>query len=220
MADLLLLTTSQEKPHLTRHGYQILVLDYADRNTLQYALTGIDVVISVVPSEIQTNFIDAAIMAGVRRFVPAEYEGMPGLRTASGPLDRHRSHVLAYLRLRSDQIEYTSFVCGIFYERFAPGGLARFNIGIRSGIPNEGDYMVNIRSMIAEVPVTLDGHVFLRMTAAADVAKYIVKSLDIVDRWPEEMTMCGERRTCIQLLEAVALVRGTYRLLITSFRLH
>ena len=34
---------------------------------------------------------------------------------------------------RSHPMRYTVFACGVFYERFAPGGLAAYNLGAGPG---------------------------------------------------------------------------------------
>lgn len=190
-----------------------MIIDYDNRRSLEFALRGIDVVISTVPGVVQTKIIDAAIRAGVKRFVPAEFEGPSNKRTSSSTdrsLDRGKTAVLQHLQARRSQINSTVFACGVFYERFAPGGLAHFNMGISSPYPREGDYMVNVREMTAQVPYSNSAgqQVFLCMTAASDVAKFIVKALDMQAPWPAELTMRGERMSCYELLTIVARIRG------------
>lgn len=190
-----------------------MVVDYEDHRALEFALRGVDVVISTVPGAIQCRIIDAAIRVGVKRFAPAEFEGRPAKRTTNSvdrSLDRGKAAVLAHLQNRRQQIESTVFVCGVLYERFAPGGLQHYNIGMTSPFQHEGDYMANVREMRADVPYSNSAgqQVAICMTAASDLGRFVVKSLDIRHQWPPELIMRGERMTTYELLGAIARVRG------------
>jgi len=120
-----------------------MTVDYNDTNTLRHALMGVDVVISTVTGTPQLELIQAAVSRGVRRFIPAEFEGPTNLRPSHNPLDQGRSTALHYLNHYRQQgrIEYTVLVCGILYERFSPGGLALHRLGLNSGLAGEGDYI-------------------------------------------------------------------------------
>lgn len=190
-----------------------MAVDYGDPASLEFALRGVDVVISTVPGIIQCRIIDAAIRSGVKRFAPAEFEGLPDKRTTNlidRSLDRGKTAVLAHLHNHRPQIEWTAFVCGLFYERFAPGGLQHFNMGIASPFPQEGDYMVNIQEMRADVPyINSSGQqVAICMTSASDFGRFVVQSLDIKQQWPRELIMRGDRLTTYELLGVIARVRG------------
>lgn len=192
-----------------------MAVDYEDRRSLEFALRGIDVVISTVPGTIQCRMVDAAVRSGVKRFAPAEFEGRPSRRTNNPidrSLDRGKAAVLSHLHDRRHQIESTVFVCGILYERFAPGGLRSFNMGMTSPFPREGDYMVNIGEMRAVVPYANSSgqQVAICMTSASDFGRFVVKSLEIRHQWPSELIMRGDRMTTYELLGAVARVRGKF----------
>lgn len=207
--------TKQAKPHLTSAGFQVMAVDYDQRKSLDFALRGVDVVISTVPGQIQRKIIDSAIRAGVKRFIPAEFEGLATRRTANAAdraLDRGKSAVLQHLANNRSRISSTVFACGILYERFAPGGLQQLNMGMGSAFPHEGDYMVNVRSMVAQVPYSNSAgqQVFLCMTGASDLAKFIVRALDMPQPWPAELAMRGERMSCYELLSIIARVRGKF----------
>lgn len=146
------LTLIQAKPALSARGFQIAVVDYNDADNLKYALRGIDTVISTVTGPNQIHLIKAAVSARVRRFAPAEFEGPPQLRPPNDPLDRQRSTALSWLRHYRNNIEYTVFVCGIFYERFQPGGLPQALIARNTGIHGEGTYIFDCARMTAESP--------------------------------------------------------------------
>lgn len=147
-----MLTFDQVRSTLTARGFQVVVVDYDDADNLRYALRGIDTIVSTVTGPNQVQLIKAAVSARVRRFAPAEFEGPPQLRPPNDPLDRQRSIALSWLRHYRKNIEHTVFICGIFYERFQPGGLPRALIGHNTGYHGEGAYIFDCASMSAESP--------------------------------------------------------------------
>ena len=81
-------------------------MDYSSVNSLYHVLKRqqVDTVISVIPdAEVQLNIIDACLMAGVRRFVPAEFETSPDQRPLYVPGDK--MNVLARLDQVRAQLE-------------------------------------------------------------------------------------------------------------------
>lgn len=206
------LTMLQEQTQLSEGGYQVSVVDYSDLESLKYALRGIDTVISTVTGRAQIELIKAAVSIRVRRFVPAEFEGLPQLRAANDPLDRGRTVARQYLQHYAQFIQSTTFVCGIFYERFQPGGLQHTRIGLTSGLSGEGDYIMNCRHMHAKVPA-YDAQenmtVTICMTAAQDVARFVTKALDM-PQWPAELRMTGQRVLVRDLVETVQRLKGTF----------
>ncbi|KAM0706280.1 hypothetical protein Q7P35_005605 [Cladosporium inversicolor] len=185
------------KPALTQRGLQITIVDYNDADNLKYALRGIDTVISTVTGPNQIHLIKAAVSARVRRFAPAEFEGPPQLRPPNDPLDRQRTAALSWLRHYRNNIEHTVFVCGIFYERFQPGGLPRALIARNTGYHGEGSYIFDFAKMSAESPSMSPSNqpdVTICMTSVRDVARFVTKAIDL-PTWPPELRMCGERVT-------------------------
>jgi len=112
----------------------------------------------------------------------------------------------------SGSIESTAFVCGVFYERFQPGGLTRARIGTRSGFGNEGDYIIDVANMSAQAPA-YDMHnqpsVTICMTSAANVARFVTRAIEM-PRWPAELRMSAERLTVQQLLLLVKHLKSTF----------
>ena len=175
---------------------------------------GVDTVISTVTGAPGLELLKASVEQRVRRFAPAEFEGRPSQRLQNDPLDRNDSK--KNIRLWLDQyrehgrIESTVFSCGVLYERFGPGGLRAHRLGLNSQLDGEGDFIVNVRNMTASAPVydaNNQPNVTICLTAAEDVARFVVKALDL-NRWPTEMTMVGERMTVLDLLRAVERARG------------
>ncbi|KAL8897379.1 MAG: hypothetical protein Q9207_007245 [Kuettlingeria erythrocarpa] len=207
-----LLTSPQPKPHLDAKGYQVVVVSYADthRQDLVFKLAGVNTLVSVVSGPAQLALIDAAAQAGVRRFAPAEFEGQAALRPQPDALDRGKHEALNHLRHYSQTrgMQYTSFVCGILYERFSPGGMYARNIGLRSGIGAEGDYLVHISQKKAQIPYGTNGQPgIICMTSAEDVGKFVALALGL-PQWPPELRMRGDRMNVSQLVNIVETVRG------------
>lgn len=117
------------------HGIETTPVNYDDADALVAALKGVDAVISLVGHEAwrsQTKVIDAAIAAGVRRFLPSEYGAdttVPAsqeiqLIASFGKLDVER-----YLEAREDVIEHTYVYTGIFWDWALDNGFMGVELG-------------------------------------------------------------------------------------------
>ncbi|KAF1927543.1 uncharacterized protein M421DRAFT_64450 [Didymella exigua CBS 183.55] len=203
-----IILSRMNQPILTSQGYQCQVVNYKSSSSLQYALMGVDTVISTVTGRPQLRLIESAVQCRVRRFAPAEFEGRPGLQSPNSILDRGKSAARSLLRDYATYMQSTTFVCGIFYERFAVGGLRAHQVGAEVA-NGEGDYIADLRNMSAVAPI-YDGannYSSLCLTSMYDVAKFVVKSLDMAS-WPSEMSMCGERMTVHALINLMGICRG------------
>lgn len=189
----------------------MLVTDYSDGPALIFDLAGIDTVISTISGNAQLALIDAAVEAHVRRFAPAEFEGLPSLRPMPDALDRGRRAALERLRqYQSRGMQYCVFICGIFYERFGPGGMIASNIGRGSGISGEGDYLMNIREMKAQIPHGSNGRpASVCITSVQDVGRMVAAAVGM-PQWPTEIRMCGERTDFSALVRTAELMKGIY----------
>ncbi|KAL2370801.1 hypothetical protein RJZ57_004754 [Blastomyces gilchristii] len=107
-------------------------------------------------------------------------------------------------------MQYAVFACGIFYERFAPGGMAAFQLGKGTYIDGEGEYLMNICMMKAEIPYfnVLGAPVVVCMTSAQDLARYIVAALDL-PQWTTEFRVCGRRMTLGDIVKEAEIIRAT-----------
>ncbi|KAI9663628.1 MAG: hypothetical protein M1821_007118 [Bathelium mastoideum] len=204
-----LLLSRSNQPAYESRGITVQVVDYNNAESLKFALSGIDIIVSTILGPSQLRLIEAAVRARVRRFIPAEFEGPPNLRPANDPLDRGRRAARERLYQYRNHIQYTIITCGIFYERFQPGGLSAARIGASSGFSGEGDYILNIRHMTAQVPVydRNSQYTSICMTSARDVARYVVRALDL-PQWPPELSVYGERMTVYDLVTLVSNLRG------------
>ena len=200
---------------MTAKGWQVIQVDYNNKNDLRFKLAGVDTVISTISGASQLALIDAAAQAHVRRFVPSEFEGSPTARPPNDVLDRGRRAALTRLQhYKQCGMEYTVFTCGIFYERFAPGGMSAFQIGLSSAISGEGDYVMNLRTARAQIPYynAAGQPVYVCMTSAKDVARFVVAALDL-PHWPAECRMRGDRMSLSQVVAIGEHLRGKLSLL-------
>ncbi len=191
------------------------IVDYDVVENLRYALQGVDLVISTIPGAEQLNLIDAARRARVRVFVPSEFEGDLDRRPANDPLDRGSQSALQLLeswsQANSYRLRYTVFSCGIFMERFGPGGLQTHGMGGGSGMQGPDDYLVNIHEARAEIISTnLSGRpVRISLTSVYDVAQFITAAIELgLDTWPKEFRMRGDSVTVQELVEACSNALG------------
>ncbi|KAL8752646.1 MAG: hypothetical protein Q9199_005605 [Rusavskia elegans] len=199
------------KPQLSARGWQVVVVNYDEyhRQKLAFKLAGVSVVLSVISGPAQIALIDAAAQAGVRRFAPAEFEGPAALRPQQDALDRGKRAALERLQYYQTRgMQYTSFVCGILYERFAPGGMYASRIGLRSGIGAEGDYLMNITQKKAQIPFGTNGQpAIVSLTSAEDVGKFVAGAISL-PQWPPELRMRGDRMNVSSLVQVAEMVRG------------
>lgn len=162
----------------------------------------------------QLSLIDAALHAGVERFIPAEFDGSLSRRLSNDPLDRGQGAAISRLRQYESQgMAHTIFACGILYERFSPGGMRAADIGQSTGANGEGDYLANIRSMRSRLPYDTSGPsrrpAIISMTAVDDVARFVVAALDL-PRLPAELRMRGDRINVSALVSVAEGLRSIF----------
>lgn len=194
------------------------VVNYDDQEDLRFHLRGIDIVISTVSGTPQINLIDAAAHSRVQRFVPAEYQDKLGARPMTDPLDRGRAASMERLRHWANhprhRMQHTVFACGIFYERFARGGLASMGIGTSSALGYQGSYLMDMETHIAEtVEYSTAGQpISVSMTSVNDMARFIAAALDLDQQvWPIEFRMQGDRKTVIEIVQYAEAIKGRKR---------
>lgn len=106
-------------------------------------------------------------------------------------------------------MEHTVFVCGAFYEHFAPGGLASLQLGRETNISGEGGYVMDIRNRKAHIPLYSNTGqlVHICMTSAEDVARSVVAALDL-PQWPTELRIQGDRMSVSEIVGIAETMRG------------
>ncbi|KAM0323755.1 hypothetical protein ACHAQA_008692 [Verticillium albo-atrum] len=119
-------------------GVKVFKADYANLLEVQLAMQGQDVVISMVTgiaASDQNVFVDAAIAAGVQRFIPSEFG--PPSRDAKFAALNHlalppKAATVDYLRTKESQISWTSLVTGAFFDWALKGGFFGFDLATRN----------------------------------------------------------------------------------------
>lgn len=217
-ASTVLVLSTREHPEFEPLGAQVAVVDYNNIEELRYTLQGVELVISTISGCPQLNLIDAARRARVRTFVPSEFEGaLAGRPTSSDPLGRGSEAALDILQQWAQSnssppaMQYTVFSCGVFYERFAPGGLALLNISTGPNVQNSGDYLVDIGNATAEI-VEFNAHggpVVVSMTSVYDVARFVAAAIEVGPNvWPREFKMRGDQLSVRDIVRACSSVRN------------
>lgn len=102
-------------------GVQVIYADYDSQDSLSEAFEGQDVVISLVASSVlksQTKLIDAAIAAGVQRFIPSEFgsDTVDPRNRAIVNLSNDKYEVTKYLKSNEGKISWTSIITGPFFD--------------------------------------------------------------------------------------------------------
>jgi hypothetical protein len=200
---------------LEAFGYQVAAVNYESQEDLRFHLRGIDVVISTISGIPQINLIDAAARSNVLRFIPAEFGDKLAGRPNHDPLDRGRAAAIERLqhwaRHNRHQMSFTVFDCGVFYERFARGGLASLDIGASASLGSEGSYLMNMTTNTAEIVEynSAGQPVWVSMTSVEDVARFVAAALAIDPRtWPIEFRMQGDKKTVTEILQYAEVVKG------------
>lgn len=189
----------------------MIVVDYNNTSALKFTLAGVDTVISTVSGSAQLTLIDCAASARVRRFIPSEFSGPPGLRPQDNILNNEQNQAIVRLAQHENStgMKFAVFSCGIFYERFAPGGLAASQLGINNHIGNEGDYVMDYRRKKAQIPyTTVGGHSpIVSMISVKDLAHCVVAALSL-SSWRREFRVRGDRMSVNEIVRTAEHVRG------------
>ncbi|KAJ2997655.1 hypothetical protein NUW58_g586 [Xylaria curta] len=121
--NLTLLQRASSKSRLPSHLKVITIADSYPMEELTAAFKGQDVVVNCMTTLSvgdQFRMVDAAIAAGVQRYVPSEY-GLNNMNPAAQSLNsvfEEKGKVQAYLRAKAEQgqIEWMSITCGIWLK--------------------------------------------------------------------------------------------------------
>jgi len=98
---------------------KVTKVDYSSQDSLVSALRGQDAFVSAVPDHnMQPALIDAAITAGVKRFLPSEFGSdiYGNENNRKLPVFGGKVKTQEYLRGKQDQISYTCVVTGAFLD--------------------------------------------------------------------------------------------------------
>lgn len=102
-------------------GVQVIHADYDSQDSLKKAFEGQDVVVSLVASAVlkdQSKLIDAAIAAGVQRFIPSEFgsDTVDPRNRALVSISNVKYDITKYLKSNESKISWTSIITGPFFD--------------------------------------------------------------------------------------------------------
>ncbi|KAK0665968.1 hypothetical protein QBC41DRAFT_231670 [Cercophora samala] len=132
-------------------------VDFASFDSLRSALDGQDAVVSVVGSPgvaAQKLAVDAAVAAGVKRFIPSEF-GVNTRKVRDRPIGRilrEKVEVVDYLIGREGEISWTGVSTGLFFDwGLEKHGLSTINLGDKtSSVVDSGNEKFQV-STLAQV---------------------------------------------------------------------
>lgn len=127
----------QESTSTFPSGVNVIRADYSNASSLTTALKGQDAVISIVGGVAlgdQQKFIDAAIAAGVKRFLPSEFGGnTPDPRvSAVVPIFAAKTSAVEYLKSKESEITWSSLVTGVFFDWGIQVGFLGFDLSSKT----------------------------------------------------------------------------------------
>lgn len=141
---------------------KVTKVDYHSQESVIAALQGQDVLVSNLPNHgDQPKLIDAAIAAGVKRFIPSEFGSnvYGNDKTAALPVFQGKKVTQDYLKKMSSEISWTVIINGALLDW---GIMVGFLVNARGGPSREFD----------------DGEAIRSMTTRADVGSAIVGVLN------------------------------------------
>lgn len=112
--------SSSQKKHPS--DVEVVQVDYEDKEALTQALRGHDVVISTIGYPaflLQQTIIDAAIAAGVKRFIPSEWGSdttNPNTRVLPGACEKAQIQEYLLKKANEGQIDFTLIFTGPFLD--------------------------------------------------------------------------------------------------------
>ncbi|KAI4721002.1 NAD(P)-binding protein [Aureobasidium sp. EXF-10727] len=111
--------TASGKTSSLPSAIKVTKVDFSSQDSLVSALRGQEAFISAIPKhEEQPALIDAAIAAGVQRFIPSEFGSniVGSEQVRALPVFAGKVKTQEYLRAKQDQISYTLLVNGLFLD--------------------------------------------------------------------------------------------------------
>ncbi|KAF2741204.1 NAD(P)-binding protein [Polyplosphaeria fusca] len=125
--------TREESKSTFPSGVKVVRADYSSIDSLKEAFQGQDAVVSLVGGNAlgdQQKLIDAAIAAGVKRFLPSEF----GSNTedefvaAAVPVFKFKIATVDYLKSNEDKISWSTIITGPFFDWGLKIGFTGFNL--------------------------------------------------------------------------------------------
>jgi hypothetical protein len=130
--------TRKESTSTFPEGVPVFKADYTDVSSIKLAMEGQDMVISMVggiAAGDQQVFIDAALAAGVKRFLPSEfgpYSRNPEFAALNPVVLPAKAGTVDYLRSKQPLISWSSLVTGAFFDWAMKVGFFGFDLASKT----------------------------------------------------------------------------------------
>ncbi|PMD25096.1 NAD(P)-binding protein [Hyaloscypha hepaticicola] len=182
-------------------------VDYDNKSQLIEALQGIHTVLFFIQlmadpeNTAQKNLIDAAIVAGVKRFAPSEW-GRQVASTIGMPWWSGKDKIKEYLEKVNENgkvLEYTLFQPGLFLEYLAaPYKTVKHLEPLNT--------MIDFQNRRA---IVVDGYdAIMTFTTVKDLTTVVVLAVDLAGEWPVVEGIRGNRVLVSEVLKIGEKVRG------------
>ncbi|KAA8575024.1 hypothetical protein MFRU_002g03460 [Monilinia fructicola] len=203
--EFILLSRNDNPTFAAENKVNVVKIDYSDVSSISKVLDehNIHTVISALcivsqeHSDSQVNLVHAAAASkSVKRFVPSEYgSNYEEKHALTRPTTALKA--VAITELSKTNLEYTSFVNGLFLDYLAmPAVPSRLAPGVNFfDIPNRLAVAVGT------------GTVPLVMTYTRDVARFVVASLSL-EKWELRSYIVGDRKSWHQVVEILGNITG------------
>ena len=148
--------TRKESPSTFPEGIPVFRADYSDKDQLEPAMKGQDVVICMVAvfaTGGQQILVDAAIAAGVKLFLPSEF-GPPSRDekfAALHPALPSKVATVDYLRTKENQISWSALIPGAFFDWGMKLGLFGFDLASKTARLIDGGNIVFTASTLPTI---------------------------------------------------------------------
>ncbi|PNP48445.1 hypothetical protein TGAMA5MH_00483 [Trichoderma gamsii] len=185
----------------------LIKVDYNDINAVTNILEKHNVhtvisTISVIMPEAgaaERNLIKAAAEAApTKRFVQSDW-GVPAPLESNLCLPQHQVRFASMEQLRQTDLEWTRFHVGYFLDYY---GMPH----IETHLPAPFAFVLDIPNKVAAIPGS--GNDVFSLTYTRDVAKFVVKALDL-PKWEEETFCYGDKVTWNQVLKLAEEATGS-----------
>ncbi|KAK3331839.1 hypothetical protein B0T19DRAFT_472846 [Cercophora scortea] len=153
--------SAPSNPSVYPPNVHVKVVDYASKDSLISALTGVDALVSTVAPgsiDVQKTTIDAAVAAGVKFFVPSEFGLASNDNRLNRDFDDWASKVEIQQYLAGQPIEYTLIFTGLFLDWGMQG------------------FLLNLKKKTVEL--WDDGEAVLALTTVGSIGKAVVSVLE------------------------------------------
>ncbi|KAK6833485.1 NAD(P)-binding protein [Apiospora arundinis] len=204
--EITILSRGNSAPQGLPPGTKWQTVDYQDKSSLVQDLQGIHTLLSFVQllsdpnQESQRNLIDAAILAGVKRFAPSEYGSKGTVNMGWWDGKQRIREYLEEVNRTEKILEYTLFQPGLFLDYLAfPYKTAKHIDPLQLGF-NFGKNRAMVVEDHEDAVVTL--------TTAADLAAIVARAVEYEGTWPTTSGIRGNRLTFSQVIGIGERVRG------------